>query len=180
MGLWALGIEGTLYRYMGAKGTWLLVRAVKFNTLRLGQNGRHFAEDIFKCIFLYENVWIQIKISLKFNSKGPIYNNPELVRIMAWRQSGDKPLSEPMMVSLLTHLCVTRPQWVNHLLVTLIQRMAWCHHVPMLTKVCDAISCSHSIFPLFLHNQLWMLQWIKHYLIARQYSLKKCFGMSVC
>ena len=32
---------------------------------------------------------------------------------MAWRQLGDKPLSEPMMVCLLTHLCVTRPQWVN-------------------------------------------------------------------
>ena len=26
---------------------------------------------------------------------------------------GDKPLSEPMMVSLLTYWCVTRPQWVN-------------------------------------------------------------------
>ena len=32
---------------------------------------------------------------------------------MAWRRSGDKPLSEPMMVSSLTHICVTRPQWVN-------------------------------------------------------------------
>ena len=32
---------------------------------------------------------------------------------MAWRRPGDKPLSEPMMVSLLTHICVTRPQWVN-------------------------------------------------------------------
>ena len=32
---------------------------------------------------------------------------------MAWGQSGDKPLSEPMMVSLLTHTCVTRSQWVN-------------------------------------------------------------------
>ena len=32
---------------------------------------------------------------------------------MAWRRSGDKPLSEPMMVSLLTHICVTRPQWVS-------------------------------------------------------------------
>ena len=26
---------------------------------------------------------------------------------------GAKPLSEPMMVSLLTHICVTRPQWVS-------------------------------------------------------------------
>ena len=32
---------------------------------------------------------------------------------MAWRWPGDKPLSEPMMVNLLTHICVTRPQWVN-------------------------------------------------------------------
>ena len=32
---------------------------------------------------------------------------------MAWRRPGDKPLSEPIVVSLLTHICVTRPQWVN-------------------------------------------------------------------
>ena len=30
-------------------------------------------------------------------------------------RSGDKPLSEPMMVSLMTHICVARPQWVNWL-----------------------------------------------------------------
>ena len=32
---------------------------------------------------------------------------------MAWRRPGDKPLSEAMMVNLLTHICVARPQWVN-------------------------------------------------------------------
>ena len=32
---------------------------------------------------------------------------------MAWRRPGDKPLSEPMLVRSLTHICVTRPQWVN-------------------------------------------------------------------
>ena len=77
------------------------------NTLRPRQNGRRFA-DTFKRIFLYENVRISIKISLKFVPKGPISNIPALVQIMAWRQSGGKPLSEPMMVSLLTHICVTR------------------------------------------------------------------------
>ena len=65
--------------------------------LRPGQNGRHFADDIFKCIFLNENVWIPIKISLKFVPKGPINNIPALVQMMAWRRTGDKPLSEPMM-----------------------------------------------------------------------------------
>ena len=84
------------------------------NTLRPRQNGRHFADDIFKCIFLNENVWIPIKISLKFVPEGPINNIPALVQIMAWRRPGDKPLSEPMMVSLTTHVCVTRPQWVKH------------------------------------------------------------------
>ena len=83
------------------------------NTLRPRQTGRHFADDIFKCIFLNENVWIPIKISLKFIPKGPINNNPALVQIMVWRRPGAKPLSEPMMGSLLTHICVTRPQWVN-------------------------------------------------------------------
>ena len=44
--------------------------------------------------------------------KGPINNIPALVQIMAWCRPGDKPLSEPMMVCLLMHICVTRPQWV--------------------------------------------------------------------
>ena len=83
------------------------------NTLRPAQNGRHFADDIFKCIFLNENVWTRIKISLKFVPKGPINNIRALVQIMAWRRPGDKPLSEPMMVRLATHICVTRPQWVK-------------------------------------------------------------------
>ena len=86
---------------------------VPLNTLRPRQNGRHFVDDIFKCILLNENVWIPNKISMKFVPKGPINNIPSLVQIMAWRRPGDKPLSEPMMVSSLTHICVTRPQWVK-------------------------------------------------------------------
>ena len=83
------------------------------NTLRPKQNGRHFPDHIFKCISLNENVLISIKISLNFVPRGPINNIPALVQIMAWRQPGDMPLSEPMMVCLLTHICVTQPQWVN-------------------------------------------------------------------
>ena len=57
--------------------------------------------------------WIYIKISLKFVPKGPINNILELVQIMTWSHPGDKPLSEPMMVDLLMHICITRPEWVN-------------------------------------------------------------------
>ena len=52
-----------------------------------GQNGRHFADDIFKCIFLNENLCILIQISLKFVSKGPIDNKWALVQVMAWRRT---------------------------------------------------------------------------------------------
>ena len=83
------------------------------NTLRPRQNGRRFADDTFKYIFLDENVIISAKTSLKFVTKGPINNIPALVQIMAWRRPGAKPLSEPMMVRLPIHICVTWPQWVN-------------------------------------------------------------------
>ena len=73
-----------------------------------------------------ENVRISINISLKFVPKGLINNIPALVKIMAWRRSGDKPLSEPMMVNLLTHICVTWPQWVNpwHVFIDLTYKMS--------------------------------------------------------
>ena len=83
------------------------------NTLRPRQNGGRFADDILDCVLLNENVWLSIKISLKLLPKGPINNIPALVPIMTWRRPGDKPLSEPLMVSLLTHICTTRPQWVK-------------------------------------------------------------------
>ena len=85
----------------------------QLNTLRPRQNGRPFPDDIFKWIFLNENVRISINISLKFVPRGPINNIPALVQKMAWRRPGDKPLSELMLASLLTHIWVTRPQWVN-------------------------------------------------------------------
>ena len=66
------------------------------NTLKPTQNGRKFPDDIFKCIFFNDNIWISIKISMKCVPNGPINNIPALVQIMAWRRPGDKPLSGPM------------------------------------------------------------------------------------
>ena len=50
-----------------------------FNKLRPRQNGRHFADDIFKCIVLNESVWIPIEMSLKLVPNDPINNIPALV-----------------------------------------------------------------------------------------------------
>ena len=73
-------------------------QAQSVNTLRSRQNGQHSAEDISKCIFALETYFIFIQITVRFVCKGPIDNKPTLVRIMDWRRTGDKPLSEPMMV----------------------------------------------------------------------------------
>ena len=83
------------------------------NTLRPRQDGRHFPDDIFKSIFFNGNMYILIKISLNCVPKCPIDNIQALVQIMPWCRLGDKPLSEPMIVRLPTHICVTRPQWVK-------------------------------------------------------------------
>ena len=100
-----------------------------FNSLRLRQNRHHFADDIFKCIFLNENVLILIKISLKFIHKGAV-NIPSFIQIMAWRWPGNKPLCEPMMIILLTHICVTRSQWVN----TLKSKQSGCYFADNILK----------------------------------------------
>ena len=56
------------------------------NTLRPRQNGRHFANDVFKGIFLNENEWISIIISLKFVPSGLINSIPTVSQTMAWRR----------------------------------------------------------------------------------------------
>ena len=94
-------------------GYWLVKFVFDYNmnpvvnfihTLKPRQNVRHFADDIFKCIFLNENIWMLI--SVKFVARGPINNIPAFVQIMVWHRPGDKSLSEPMMVGLLTNICV--------------------------------------------------------------------------
>ena len=82
-------------------GKYIINIAIALMCLR--HNGLNFAEDIFKCIFVNENTWIPIIISLKFVSKGPINDIPVLAQIMAWRRQGNKPLSQPMMVKSPTH-----------------------------------------------------------------------------
>ena len=112
------------------------------NTLRPRQNGRHFASGTFKSIFMNENVWNWNKISLKLVPKGQIDNIPPLVQIMAWRRPGAKPLSEPMIARLLTHNCVTRPEWVN---------IPWCCFVAFdCARICWHIQIGHPGGIIFL------------------------------
>ena len=82
-----------------------------FNTLRPRQDGLHFPDDIYKCIFLNENIWILIKISLKFAPHGPINNIPALVQIMAWRRPGGHYLNQWWLV----YWCIYASHGLNEL-----------------------------------------------------------------
>ena len=79
-----------------------------FNTLKPKKNGCHFTDYVFKCIFLHENVWILLRSSLKFVPKVPINNILSLFQIMSWWWSGNKPLSEPMIVRLYVSLVLNK------------------------------------------------------------------------
>ena len=129
----------------------------KFNTLRPTQNGQHFADDIFKRIYFNENVWIAIKISLKVVHKDPINNIPALVQIMDWRCPADKPLSEPMVISFPTHICITQPQWQG-LKLTLISRS---NFLLLLSKSWSK-SDRHRSYFLSLKADIW-LDWVANF-----------------
>ena len=60
-------------------------------------NDRHFTDDNFKCIYTIEKC-ILIMILLKFIPRGPIDIKSVLARAMSWHRTGDRSISEPMMV----------------------------------------------------------------------------------
>ena len=115
-------------------------------------------DDIFKCTFVNENVWISIKISLKFVPNGPINNMPALAQIMACQQSGDKPLSKPMMVSLLMHMCITQPHWVE-----LMYCIAYTKKIPKFEDTMYYVQLMRSRWILF--NTMWLTVSLPQYLL---------------
>ena len=151
------------------------------NTLRPRQNGRHFPDDIFKCIFFNENVWIAIKISLKFVPKGPINNIPALVQIMAWRRPDDKPLSEPMMVSLPTHICVTRPQCVKDWKLFIRPILTWrlgTKDSATTVAVCwkNSKHRSKSLYYVYLYISIYIKYCIFEYALRNSMCFIKCIN----
>ena len=90
------------------------------------------SQTTFSNVFSSMKMFVQI--SLKLASRDLIKNIPALVQIMDWRRPGDKPLSETMMVSIPTHICVTRPQGFKQ-----CRAHPWCF-VPVYPKNCHSHS----------------------------------------
>ena len=96
-----------------------------FNTSRPRQNARFVADDIFKCIFLDENVGILIAIPLKYVPGSRIDNAsigsgnvlaPNKRKAIIWNNDD---------YSTDAYISVTRPQWVNWLVASPGQLQPW-------------------------------------------------------
>ena len=78
------------------------------------------------CFFVSFNYLFILWFYMGFDLWQLINNIPAFVQIKARHQPGDKPLSEPMMIILLTHICITQPQWVQwHRLHITISCLIW-------------------------------------------------------
>ena len=125
---------------------------------------------IFKCIFLNEKFCIMIRISLKFVPKNPVDNKWALVQVMVWRPCCTKPLSETMMVILLTHrrqtiiwtnngylltqVCVTRPQWVDSHLLFCVQLCGALQWAPYHIRIIAGSVCAGNARNVFSTRRL--------------------------
>ena len=93
------GVSGAGSRYHMVTGITAVMGCCLMNPLahfEVDTKWLPFADDIFKLIFLFENCYILIKISLKFVLRGLINNKPVLVQVTAWHLTTGKTLSEPM------------------------------------------------------------------------------------
>ena len=113
--------------------------------------------------------------------KGLINNIPALVQIMASRQTGDKPLSEPTMVSLLTHTCDTRGGGGGGDELKYSQQipifLPWGWDMGCLVSSEQMDQCpAFSIFVLYAIScytgLLYIETWLHHFICPREISIK--------
>ena len=108
-----------------------LMWAVTFQHVKVETNGCHFTDDIFKCILFNEHLYILIRIAMKFVSKDSIPNMAVLVQVKAWCQTGDKPLSEPIMAKCPCVASSLAPNRRQAIIWTTENPGYWCHVATM-------------------------------------------------
>ena len=89
------------------------VSKTSFNSSPAGQFGGKMANDIFNYISFNENVWISIKMSLKFIPKGQVDNKSVLFQVMAWCHHATSHYLNQCWPSSLTHICDSPGRWVK-------------------------------------------------------------------
>ena len=120
-------------------------------------------------------MWISIKISLKFVPKGPVNNIPALLQKMPRHRPGDKPVSEAIMVRLLTHICVTRPEsnWRIYTSLDFNKLTDLSHLLDFAVQVCNMILNCPSIF--FHISLLYTLEYSEKILVQKDHMYMDIF-----
>ena len=93
-------IDKLVFLVLKLEYSWIIgaINSQGINSSSPAQNGPHFVDDIFKCIFLNEKFCILIRISRKLLPKGLINDTWTMLQVMAWRRIGDKPLPEQILI----------------------------------------------------------------------------------
>ena len=108
------------------------------------------SQTTFSNAFLLWKFWFLIKITPQFVPKGPIDNNPELVKIMAWHRICDKPLSDRNGFYFI-------PIWLKYILMTAITvNLRW-------LRQCSAVvqATSRHLIQLLTHTCAIRPRWFK-------------------
>ena len=96
---------------------WLTINKVLWHSFQghfyLTQSGRDKMDAISQRTFSSAFSWMKMfQFRLKFHWS--LFLRVQLTILQHWHRPGDKPLSEPMLVSLPTCICFTPPQWVKY------------------------------------------------------------------
>ena len=131
--------SGLTWKGYYLEGMWKLITEV--NSSPPGQNGCHFTDGIFKCIFLNGNVRTSIQYLLKIVPKGPIDNKSVFVQVQATSHYLNQ-----YWPSSLTHICGTRGEMSSCLFLDItFQSTAPIFWNYSNQKSCSSIRLSHLV-----------------------------------
>ena len=142
------------------------------------QNGRHYTDDFFKCIFMNEKFCSLIPISLNFVHKGPIDKKSVLCQVMAWHQTSSKPLSEPMLTEFNDVYMRDMGRW----LYSLAPRFDWLTILELtsvlMTKISPTKLPSNEFQQILLMiHQHWFRYWLRCQ--VTNHYLNQCWSSSM-
>ena len=84
-----------------------------FNSSPAGPNGRHFADDIFRCILLNEKFCILFRISPKLFLRCQLTISQHWFREWLGAEQATNHYLNQCWLSLLMHICGTKGRWVK-------------------------------------------------------------------
>ena len=125
------------------------------NALRPRQNGRHFPDDIYKYIFLNENIWILIKISLIS------FPRVELTIFQHWFRywlGADQATSHYLNQWWLVYRRIYASHGLNEIMIFIFRQFLFVNFLrrPKLSVLTEISFLTQRLFSIYVVRCLWM------------------------